>query len=162
MSSTTEQALHRTMVATFEELGLIVPDVALSPTQLASRVDAAVSVAFRGPLSGRLVLRASSAILLELVTNMLGSDEAHDCSMQHDALGELANVICGNLLPQVAGLNTVFVLSAPQWYDDLKNNSEGCTVKASASVGVGDGKAIADLVLFGEGTHTAEFRVAAA
>ena len=43
MSSTTEQALHRTMAATFEELGLIVPNLQPSPAQSAVSMDFAVS-----------------------------------------------------------------------------------------------------------------------
>ncbi|MEP6764152.1 MAG: chemotaxis protein CheX [Gemmatimonadaceae bacterium] len=162
MSNTTEQALHRILAATFEELGLIVPDVELSPRQSASSLDFAVSVAFRGPVSGRLVLRASACVLPELAANMLGADQEHDQSLQQDALGELANVICGNFLPQVAGASAVFVLSAPQWQGEVANNNDNCSVKARAALGVGEGRAVAELVLFGDLSNTAEFRAIAA
>ena len=162
MSSTTEQALHRTMVATFEELGLIVPDHELSPKQNAANLDFSVSVSFRGPISGRLVLRASSSVLAELAANMLGVDSANDRATQQDALGEVANVICGNFLPKVAGASAVFVLSAPQWQSEIANSSDHCTVKSRASLGIEQGRAVAELVLFGESSATAEFRAVAA
>ena len=155
MASTTEHVLHRTMVATFEELGHMVPDLELSPAQQAAPADAVVSVAFRGPLSGRLILRVSSVILPDLTANMLGSQVASDTSLQRDALGELANVICGNLLPQVAGSGTVFMLSAPHWQAENEGISDAHgTVRARATLGVDNGKAIAELMLFGEESGT--------
>ncbi|MEP6779778.1 MAG: chemotaxis protein CheX [Gemmatimonadaceae bacterium] len=162
MSSTTEQALHRTMAATFEELGLVVPDLEPSAEQSAVRMDFAASVSFRGPISGRLVLRASRTVLSELAENMLGSDNMRDELMHQDALGEVANVICGNFLPQVAGANAIFVLSAPQWQDEIASNSDNSSVKASAALGVGQGRAVTELVLFGDLSSTAEFNAIAA
>lgn len=162
MSSTTEQALHRTMAATFEELGLVVPDLELSAEQSAVRMDFAASVSFRGPVSGRLVLRASRTVLSELAENMLGSEYSRDELMHQDALGEVANVICGNFLPQVAGANAIFVLSAPQWQDEIASNSDSSSVKARAALGVGPGRSVAELVLFGDLSITAEFNAIAA
>ena len=48
-----------------------------------------------------------------LAANMLGVDEAPGSAEQADALGELANVLCGNLLPAIAGEQHVFILEAP-------------------------------------------------
>ena len=43
-------------------------------------------------------------------------DEARASSpLQRDAVGELANVICGSVLPRIAGRRAVFRLGAPQW-----------------------------------------------
>ena len=63
MSSTTVRSLSRATTATFEELALLFPETELSPEQAAAPLDVAVSVDFRGPLTGRLVVRASSCIL---------------------------------------------------------------------------------------------------
>src|SRR4051812_38701317 len=114
MSSTTEQCLSQTTAATFEELALVLPDTQLSPRQNKAPLDMAVTVEFHGPLSGRLVLRASATVLPVIAANMLGEEESRQHAMQRDALGELANVICGNLLPQIAGAEAVFILKAPR------------------------------------------------
>jgi hypothetical protein len=50
---------------------------------------------------------------------MLGVDEPPATAQQYDALGEIANVICGNLLPRIAGPQAVFQLSPPRLLDDL-------------------------------------------
>jgi len=56
-----------------------------------------------------------------------------------DALGEVANVVCGNLLPEIAGRDAVFRLDAPRAFDGA-----GCghgTPAAALSLGVDGGRA---------------------
>ena len=114
MSNTMVQCLSRTTAATFEDLALLFPEVELTTEQHAQPLDVAVSVEFRGPMTGRLVLRASECVLPAIAANMLGEDEGKHPPLQRDALGELANVICGNVLPAIAGVEAVFHLAAPQ------------------------------------------------
>ena len=45
---------------------------------------------------------------------MLGIEEAPEHGVVLDAFGELTNVICGNVLPLVAGPEAVFDLDAPE------------------------------------------------
>lgn len=73
-----------------------------------------VSVEFDGPFSGRLVVTAAAETLPELATSMLGI-EAEDVSVhqKEDALKETINVVCGNLLPFVAGKEAVFNIFQP-------------------------------------------------
>ena len=113
MPSTTVQSLSRATTATFEELALLFPETDLTPEQAAAPLDVAVSVEFRGHARGRLVLRASSVVLPEITANMLGGDASRQQPLQRDALGELCNVICGNVLPAIAGAEVVFHLAAP-------------------------------------------------
>jgi CheY-specific phosphatase CheX len=134
------------MAATFEDLALICPDLSLSDEQSVAPVDVAMSISFSGPLSGRFVLRASSEILPGIAENMLGADGVEVLSMQRDALGELANVMCGNLLPLIGGVRSVFVLSAPQEYVP-GNDTQRCVPAARASVGIEGGRAVAQLLL---------------
>lgn len=150
MPSTTVQSLSRATTATFEELALLVPEHDLSLAQAAAPLDVAVSVEFRGPLRGRLVLRASSTILPVIAANMLGDDASRQRNLQRDALGEMANVICGNVLPVIAGVEAVFHLSAPHVHEEIEDVSRDVDVpSASIMVGVEDGRAEAVLYLFG-------------
>ncbi len=78
---------------------------------------AVAAVRFDGPLCGTLVVAAAAGMLPELAGNMLGlaEDDAPPSSeQQHDAFKELANVICGNLLPCIAGKEAVFDVEAPR------------------------------------------------
>jgi chemotaxis protein CheY-P-specific phosphatase CheC len=73
-------------------------------------------VEFNGFFSGSLVLRMSSSVLAELSANMLGVDDDAVVSHedQQDAFKEMLNVICGNLLPAIAGDHVVFNIKAPE------------------------------------------------
>ena len=146
MLSTMERCLSRALTATFEELALICPDTKLSDVQSAAVLDVAVAVSFNGPLSGRLVLRASSRILPGIAKNMLGTDGECLFAVQRDALGELANVICGNALPMIGGVEAVFVLSAPYEYV-TSAEPHRCTPVSRACIGIDDGRVVAQLLL---------------
>ncbi len=75
----------------------------------------AASVSFAGPFSGNLIMVVSGQILPELTGNMLGVDDNAETTLEqrHDALKELINVICGNLLPTIAGKHSIFNVNAP-------------------------------------------------
>ena len=86
------------------------------------------NILFAGPFSGQLVILASETILPDLVKNMLGLDsgEAVSLAQQHDALLELLSIVCGNMLPAVAGKTALFDLDvpkllSPEEYDALIN-----------------------------------------
>lgn len=89
----------------------IAPD--LTDEHRAARPDAAMSVRFDGPMSGRLVVRLCGGMMNRLAANMLGGTDGGP-TLQRDALGEVANVVCGNLLPLIAGPGAEFALGAAQ------------------------------------------------
>ena len=74
------------------------------------------TVEFEGPICGSLALTLPRKLLPEMVVNMLGEDEGASLPEQtlHDAVGELANVICGNLVQAIAGPQPVFRLTSPR------------------------------------------------
>lgn len=74
-----------------------------------------VRVAFQGPRAGALEVALSEAVLPELAANMLGVEDPTGLSPdeQTDALRELANVICGNLLPRLFGEEAEFAIATP-------------------------------------------------
>ena len=115
MTSIMQSPLATASTSTFEALGLLLPDVHPSAEQHAAPLARGVRVAFAGPFAGALALRVSEDVATALAANMLGVDavDAGD-RLVHDALGEVANVICGNLLPELAGRMAVFHLGAPE------------------------------------------------
>lgn len=74
-----------------------------------------VRVAFRGPRKGALEVALTESALPELAANMLGVEDPGELSggERVDALRELANVICGNLLPRLFGEEAEFTLGTP-------------------------------------------------
>lgn len=111
------QPLQQVAEETFQSLAFMFsmgPDES-GPAQAPGAITA-VSVAFAGPFGGQVVLWVTDDMLPPLAGNMLGLDdgEAATAEQQHDALKELLNVICGNLLPAIAGCQEVFNVRTPQ------------------------------------------------
>lgn len=149
MSSTMVRSLSQATTATFEALAMLFPETELSAEQQAAPLDVAASVEFRGPLNGRLVLRASSVILPDVANNMLGAEDDRPAALQRDALGELANVICGHVLPRIGGAGAVFSLAAPNLHVDGKLPIRDRDVpSATVMVGLAQGRAEALLFVF--------------
>lgn len=110
----TTEALYSAAASTFESLAFafaeaVSHDEPAGPIQWAGRAH----VAFTGPWAGCLFVRLDRAALAAATTNMLGAEATPSAELQHDALGELANVICGNVLPLLAGSTPIFVLAPP-------------------------------------------------
>jgi CheY-specific phosphatase CheX len=107
-----KEALYSAAITTFEDLAFAVADRA--PEGSVTPIWAGEArVAFVGPWDGELVVRLDGAALARLSTNMLGADVPPTPELQRDALAELANVICGHVLPVLAGSDVVFYLDAP-------------------------------------------------
>jgi CheY-specific phosphatase CheX len=123
MSDSIQTTLAQIASDTLEKLAFLFAfavDKEPSSLALADKPMEGVYVAFAGPVSGALIMEVSHDVLDELVSNMLGLDAPHELSPEErqDALGETINVICGNILPVVAGDQMVFDLEAPQSLSD--------------------------------------------
>ena len=94
-----ESLLYSTAILTFEDLGFLLPDDGVSEEQGGASFRASARIHFRGPSEGYLCIRLYGGFLPELTANMLGEEEIPSEEGQADVLGELSNVICGNLLP---------------------------------------------------------------
>ncbi|MCC6928876.1 MAG: chemotaxis protein CheX [Gemmatimonadaceae bacterium] len=116
IASTLASQLAEAAGETFERLGYLLAEPGVADHVPADAVDGIVAVAFSGPAHGGVILQLSGGILAELAGNMLGLDETVAGGDQQDALGETANVICGNVLPRIVGPAAVFALGVPQPY----------------------------------------------
>jgi CheY-specific phosphatase CheX len=112
---------------------------------------AAASVRFEGPLSGRLVVTVDQAFLPPLASNMLGLGVNAEPTVveQSDALKELTNVICGNLLPEIAGSEAVLSVRPPVLVDPEASASASDSPASSATLTLDAGTARLALYLFG-------------
>ncbi|MDP6634105.1 MAG: chemotaxis protein CheX [Phycisphaerae bacterium] len=134
---TYDNELYQVAAGTLESLAmmfLVTEDEAPAAAQADS--DQIVSVPFDGPFSGRLTISVSESMLGELAANMLGLMDAGETTtdQQHDALRELANVVCGNLLPKLAGVDPVFNVHQPALSQQIPD-SPNATAKLFALEG---------------------------
>ncbi len=115
MSKELNDILYEVAEATFGSMAFLLsmPD---TEDEIGSGQTTTVCVSFSGPFSGELNMTVSAEMLSELAGNMLGLDPGEDAQhdQQVDALKELLNVICGNLLPEIAGVEAVFDVASPQ------------------------------------------------
>ncbi len=116
----------------------------------------AAGVSFSGQFKGRLVMVVSADMLPELAGNMLGMDDVNDSTaeQQHDALKELINVVCGNLLPKIAGKEIVFNVDAPRIISDPAAIGRSESPAAVARLALEDGQC--DILFFVDGEIPAE------
>lgn len=116
MNEQIKEILSRVAVETLEQLAFIFSFPEDGPVEIDYDSVMAVSVSFTGPFTGGLVMTASPQVLLELAVNMLGvdDDEVPTLDQQYDALKEAMNIICGNLLPAIAGKQAVFDIGSPE------------------------------------------------
>ncbi len=142
-----KDTLRQLTVQTFEELAMLLPDADVSAAPAL-----AVATAFSGPISGRLVIALfDDAVLRQLAENMLGSEVAPDSSMLADALGETANVLCGNLLPHLGGARDEYRIAAPVLIADVRSLAVLQQPLAACTIGLDAGRA--EVYLFTDGTR---------
>ena len=123
---TYDEQLYRVAAETMESLALmfLVPEE--DATVFGIMPDRVARVDFAGPFDGSLTITFSDELMIELAGNMLGAIDVSEVSaeQQDDALKELLNVICGNLLPQVAGNEAVFKVCSPRILTNAGEDSE--------------------------------------
>lgn len=134
--------------ATFGELAfmLVMPEDMPDGEPVATDWGYAGEVDFQGPFTGRLYVAITEDMLVPLAANMLGmepGEEPPEGVKQEDALKELINVVCGNLLPAIAGDEVVFTIGGPAIMDktDLPVEVEGMDFWGETEMTLDSGRA---------------------
>ncbi len=137
-------------VETFEKLAFMFafPEDEAPPEEMGDTVSG--SVVFSGPFSGMLIVRISVAVLPELAANMLGLDDEAAVTLddRHDALKETVNVICGNLLPVIAGREPIFNMETPVILSEEED--EGRQALSTARLSFDEGECEVSIYVDGE------------
>ncbi|MCE5279000.1 MAG: chemotaxis protein CheX [Planctomycetaceae bacterium] len=108
------ETLARIAEDTFASLAFMFPvEPQEAPPSAAPPVIA--SVAFHGPWRGWLEMSLPPEMMAPLAANILGADDPADTDVekQVDALKEVLNVICGNLLPVIDSPQSEYTVAAP-------------------------------------------------
>ena len=142
MSKHLERTLYKAAALTFEELGFILPTPELDEQQASALPDVTVNVGFDGPFAGQLAINICGSLLPLLASNMLGEDGIPALEQQHDGLREIANVICGNMLPGIAGSKLVFHIRPARILEKKLADQLLRTIPvAEVSIGLNEGRA---------------------
>lgn len=115
MDNQFNEELARISAEALSTLGFMFPAGDPDPALKVPGEDApAVTVTFHGPIHGSLDLKVSADLLPVLAANMTGSDSPPSEPEQWDALGEMLNIICGNMLPLLTDAKAVYDVAAPR------------------------------------------------
>ena len=117
MKTTGDEKLNEVVFDVFEKLAFMFGEVADREEISRAATDyARVSMAFSGQSAkGTLLLAVPADFSAEIAANVLGVDPDDElvATQADDALKEMLNVICGNLLTAVVGEQPVFDLTVP-------------------------------------------------
>lgn len=116
MSSENQAILNQVFSSVLEQLAFMFVDAAGKDSP---KIDAAgivqTRMGFQGPFSGHMELIVPRGMCEELAANVLGLEPDDEVVLRapFDALKELLNVTCGNVLTRIAGDQPVFDLTIP-------------------------------------------------
>lgn len=108
--------IEEVMVATFEKLAFLFLIPLDGECDDGEEETLTVKVDFEGPQKGSLYLKTTKAKAKEIAENMLGIEDADDEKVAEDALKECANILCGNILPELFGKKEIFKIYTPLRY----------------------------------------------
>jgi hypothetical protein len=119
MNSQLSETLSRVAGEVFELLAFVLLAREEEPSKVHGDPMTAACISFSGQFGGVIVLAVSTDLLPIIAANMLGWEDGNVPSppLQRDALCELLNVICGNLLPAAAGDEALFDVGAAHVLD---------------------------------------------
>jgi CheY-specific phosphatase CheX len=100
MKTRIENALKEATIRTFEDVCFMYLVPELKDSQNGLVLEAAAEVRYRGDYTGKLIIETRGDLFTAIATNML-SNEIPNEQQKKDALGEIANIICGNVVPSL-------------------------------------------------------------
>lgn len=116
MTAAADGRLAEVTIDTLEKLAFLFASPVEAPPEVEELHLTTVRVEFAGAFAGGVEVSLSGPVLAELAANMLGAMDGEPLApdAQLDALKELANVVCGNMLPVLGGEEAEFSIHAPQ------------------------------------------------
>ncbi len=117
MSEEQKVVLNRVFTDVLEQMAFMFCDEG-SPDDFAGHAEEILlaQMGFEGAMTGSLSLAVPQAMCPDLAANLLGTEpeDAEEPRIYQDALKELLNVTCGNVLTALGGEEPVFDLTVPE------------------------------------------------
>lgn len=153
----TEQAMSGVIEETLASLAFMFPVDSDAPGAPEAGAMRRATVEFSGAFGGRLLVAVSPEMLEPLAANMLGLEDGARPSpeQQQDALRELLNVICGNLLPKIASPREVFDVHEPRHLAERDDTPPAIGLRDAGTVAVDLDSGRIQLTLWAEDAVTA-------
>jgi CheY-specific phosphatase CheX len=107
------QELYELTLESLEKLFFLFPTLDFGEEQKRAPFEAGSQMDFVGSYQGKMFIFLYGNLLQKLATAMLESSEGLLSSALQDVLNEWNNILCGNILPFVAGTEALFKMSPP-------------------------------------------------
>ena len=111
-----KEVLNQVLCNVFETLAFMFGDVSDDETELTGEVAAVACMQFSGDATGSLEIAVPVPMCAVIACNVLGVDPGDSLVKEQelDALKEVLNIICGNLLVEIVGDEAIVDLTVPE------------------------------------------------
>ena len=150
MKKQIENVLKEATIRTFEDICFIYQVPELKDAQKNLALEAAAEVKYRGDFTGKLLIETRGGLFMSIAANMLSND-VPSTQQKKDALGEIANIICGNIVPSLGRGGREYKIESPislKKDDLLKEKKQG---KPLVEITLNFNQGRADIKLFVDG-----------
>jgi CheY-specific phosphatase CheX len=113
MKSKIEKVLEEASVNTFEDTCFMYQVPELNNVQKNLTLEAAAEVKYRGDYTGSLLIETRGGLFSAIAANILSIDSP-SCLQKKDALGEVANIICGNVVTSLGRSKQGYKIESPR------------------------------------------------
>ena len=128
MKKQIENVLKEATIITLEDLCFIYQVPELKDAQENLPLEAAAEVKYRSDdFTGKLLIETRGGLFSAIAINMLSNDNPSE-QQKKDALGEIANIICGNIVPSLGRGGREYKIESPislKKDDLLKEKKQG-------------------------------------
>jgi len=148
-----EKALVESAVRTFESICFMYLVPELKEAQKDLELEAAAEVRYRGDLNGKLVIETRGGLFAAIASNMLSNDSPSS-QQKKDALGEIANIVCGNIIPSLGHIGGQgYKIESPKFLNKEELVKEEGQEKPVAEITLNLNSGRADIKFFADGYH---------
>lgn len=153
MKKQIENILKESTIITFEDICFIYQVPELKDAQKDMELEAAAEVKYRGDLTGKLLIETRGGLSKAIAANMLSND-VPSAQQKKDALGEIANIICGNVVPSLGRGKLEYKIESPRPLnkDELLKEEKQGNPLAEITLNFNEGRA--DIKFFVDGYST--------
>lgn len=145
MKKKIEKILEEIALNTFEDICFMYPMPELKDAQEKMKLEAVAEARYHGDHSGSLRIETRGGLLSAVAANILGNSPDLSRSKK-DALGEIANIICGNIVPYLGRGKKGYKIEAPK---SLKKDlAEQCRKKPLMAISLNFEQGRADIKFF--------------
>jgi CheY-specific phosphatase CheX len=155
MKKQIEKVLKEATVSTFEDICFIYQVPELKDIQKNMALEAAAEVKYLGDYTGKLVIETRGGLFSAIAANMLSND-LPTSRQKKDALGEIANIICGNIVPSLGRSERGYKIQSPRSLskDELLKEERQDKPLAEVTLNLNQGRA--DIKFFVDNYHSEE------